>query len=205
MKYYLFAFTILIFSTFTIKKSANSKPSSSISLTNPNVDSKRIKEALLFSRKQKLDTTLAFFIDMSIHSGKKRFFIVDLHSKKTLFSGLCCHGLGNGSTEATPVFSNVEGSNCTSLGKYKTGIRSYSTWGIHVHYKMHGLEKTNNNSFKRIVVLHSYDQMPEKEIYPTYLPMGWSLGCPVIANNLMTSIDSLLKKRKRSVLLWIYK
>jgi hypothetical protein len=51
-----------------------------------------------------------------------------------------------------PVYSNVVGSNCTSLGKYKIGKRSYSNWGINIHYKMHGLESSNSNAFKRHVV-----------------------------------------------------
>jgi hypothetical protein len=168
------------------------------------IDSSKVKEAIAFCKKQKLDTGIAFFADMSIHSGKKRFFVFDLQNKKILHSGLCCHGLGMGSTCESPVFSNVKGSNCTSLGKYKTGERSYSNWGINVHYKMHGLENTNNNAFSRIVVLHSYDPIADEEIYPDHLPMGWSQGCPVISNKLMTSIDSLLKNRKRPVLLWIY-
>ena len=164
----------------------------------------RTKEALLFCRKNKLDTSIAFFVDMGIHSGKNRFFIVDLHKKKIIHSGLCCHGMGKESTPASPVFSNESGSNCTSLGKYKTGKRAFSNWGINIHYKMKGLENTNSNAFKRIIVLHSYDPIPENEIYPQHLPMGWSQGCPVISNGLMTTIDKLLKSKKRSVLIWIY-
>src|SRR5436190_1637972 len=133
---------------------------------NPSIDSFKIKEAILFCKKQKLDTNIVFFVDMNIHSGKKRFFVFDLQNKKILHSGLCCHGIGMESTCSSPVFSNVKGSNCTSLGKYKTGERSYSNWGINVHYKMHGLEKTNSNAFSRIVVLHSYDPIADEEIYP---------------------------------------
>jgi len=103
-----------------------------------------------------------------------------------------------------PVFSNELGSNCTSLGKYKLGAKAYSNWGIHVHYKMHGLEATNVNAFRRIVVLHSYEPVPYDEIYPGHLPLGWSQGCPVISNTLMTKLDSLLKQRQKPVLLWIY-
>ncbi len=169
------------------------------------IDSLKIEEAFLFCKKQKLDTGIVFFIDMSIHSGKKRFFIYDFQQQKITHESLCCHGLGKESTCETPVFSNESGSNCTSLGKYKTGLRSYSNWGINIHYKMHGMESTNSNAFQRIVVLHSYDPIPEEEIYPLHLPMGWSMGCPVISNNLMTTIDNLIKTRKKPVLIWIYK
>jgi hypothetical protein len=168
------------------------------------IDKKKMTQALSYCKKQKLDTTIAFFADMSIHSGKKRFFVVDLQKNSILHSGLCCHGMGKGSRCDSIVFSNEKGSNCTSLGKYKTGIRSYSNWGINIHYKMHGLEKTNSNAFQRIVVLHSYDPVPETEIYPDHLPLGWSQGCPVISNDLMNAIDGLLKKRKIPVLVWMY-
>mgnify|MGYP001756098008 CR=1 FL=1 len=95
---------------------------------------------------------------------------------------------GKNSTLSKPVFSNVEGSYCSSLGKYKVGIRSYSKWGINVHYKLHGLEVTNNNAFKRYIVLHSYTPMPEMEVYPLHLPLGISQGCPVISDEVMRKV-----------------
>lgn len=143
-------------------------------------------------------------IDFSIHSGKNRFFVWDFEKDTIKYSGLCCHGYGRGSTTKTPVFSNVEGSYCSSLGKYKIGARAYSQWGINVHYKMHGLEKTNNNAFKRWVVLHSHTPVMNHEIYPDHLPLGWSQGCPVISDEMMRKVDGLLEKSDRSVLLWIY-
>lgn len=152
-----------------------------------------------------MDTTICFLVNMSIHSGKNRFFVWDFSKNTLVNSGLCCHGMGGGSTEEKPVFSNWEGSYCTSLGKYATGKRAYSQWGIHVHYKLKGLESSNSNAFKRIVVLHSFDPIEEHEIYPEHLPMGWSLGCPVVDNKMMRSIDNILQKKKKPVLLWIYK
>jgi len=112
--------------------------------------------------------------------------------------------MGRNSTVSNPVFSNIEGSYCSSLGRYKVGVRSYSKWGINVHYKLHGLEATNNNAFKRVVVLHSYDLIPVVEIYPAHLPLGMSQGCPVIANDVMRRVDKLLKDEKKPLLLWVY-
>lgn len=164
----------------------------------------RINQAIQFSKENKLDEQYAIFVDFSIASGKKRLFVVDLGLRKTIFSSLCCHGLGGGSGPEKPAYSNASGSYCSSLGKYHTGKRAYSKWGIHVHYKLHGYEATNNNAYNRVVVLHSYDPVPEQEIYPQSLPLGWSLGCPVISNGCMRSIDSLLVKRQKELLLWIY-
>jgi len=164
----------------------------------------KIEEAKQFCNKNKMNTEFCFLVDFSKHSGKNRFYVYSFKEKRILYSGLVCHGIGKNSTPQKPIYSNEIGSNCSSLGKYKIGKRAYSNWGINIHYKMHGLEKTNSNAFKRNVVLHSYDYVSETEIYPSHLTMGWSLGCPVVSNNLMKNIDTLLKKTKKPTLIWIF-
>lgn len=160
-------------------------------------------KALIYSKNNKMNTHYSILVDMSIHAGKNRLFVYDHQQKRAVIKGLCAHGSGGGSTAFTPVYSNEVGSNCTALGKYKLGARAYSKWGIHIHYKMHGLEKTNNNSFKRVVVLHSYSPVPSFQTYP--LPLfGVSSGCPVVADATMRKIDKLLKTGQKNVLLWIY-
>ena len=161
--------------------------------------------ALAFCKAKGFDTERCFLVDMKIHSGKNRFFVWDFNENKAVHSGLCCHGSGKGeSTGSAPVFSNEEGSHCTSLGKYRIGERSHSRYGINIHYKLHGLEPTNSNAYKRIVVLHSFDPVPANEIYPLHLPMGFSLGCPVVSNSMMRNLDEYLKQTEKPVLLWIY-
>ena len=160
--------------------------------------------ARVYCMQEGLNTDFCLLVDMKIHSGRNRFFVWDLKADTIMSKGLCAHGYGKGSTQTHPIFSNVEGSYCTSVGKYKTGIRSYSQYGINVHYKLHGLEPTNNNAFRRIVVLHSYSHVPEYEIAPSHLPLGYSQGCPVIDNALMIQLDSLFKKQNKPTLLWIY-
>ena len=150
------------------------------------------------------NTNYCFLVDFSIPSGKKRFFVWDFKGDSIKYSSLCAHGYGKESTPKKPVYSNVEGSYCSSLGKYKVGISSYSKWGINVHYKLHGLESTNSNAFKRYIVLHSYTPVPTLEIYPMHLPLGISQGCPVICDDAMRKVDALLKVEKKPVLLWIY-
>lgn len=171
---------------------------------NNNHFGKKLIEAKNYCTKNNLNTEYCFLVDMSIHSGKNRFYIYNLKNNNVYASGLVCHGMGKNSTPQKPIYSNEIGSNCTSLGKYKTGKRAYSNWGINIHYKLYGLEKTNSNAFKRYVVLHSYDYVSESEIYPAHLPMGWSLGCPVVSNSLMKKIDSILKKSKKATLVWIF-
>jgi hypothetical protein len=165
---------------------------------------KKATEALAFCKKNNMNTGFCFLLDMSIKSGKNRFYIYDFKTNKITKSGLVCHGMGKNSGEEKPMYSNESGSNCTSLGKYRTGKRAYSNWGINIHYKMHGLEKSNSNAFKRQVVLHSYDYVEDKEIYPASLTLGWSKGCPVVGNEMMKKIDALLKKAKKPTLIWIF-
>ncbi|NRF40338.1 murein L,D-transpeptidase catalytic domain-containing protein [Pedobacter foliorum] len=163
----------------------------------------KVEEALKYSKTHKMNTSYCIMVDMSIHSGKNRLFVYDFKKKEVVIKGVCAHGNGGGSSANKPVYSNKIGSNCTSLGKYKLGKRAYSNWGINVHYKMHGLEKTNSNAFKRIVVLHSYTHVPAFESYP--LPVfNVSYGCPVIANATMRKIDELIKSGQKDMLLWIY-
>ncbi|MDU1889473.1 MAG: murein L,D-transpeptidase catalytic domain family protein [Dysgonomonas sp.] len=160
--------------------------------------------ALLYSKAKGFSTKYCILIDFSIHSGKKRFFVWDFENDTIKYSSLCCHGYGQNSTTTKPVFSNVEGSYCSSLGKYKVDTRSYSSWGINVHYKMYGQEKTNSNAFKRIIVMHSHTPIPEHEIFPRHLPLGYSQGCPVISDETMRKVDALMKEIKKPVLMWIY-
>ena len=168
----------------------------------------RLKEkadsALVFCKKKGLNTDFCILIDMSVHSGKYRFFIWNFKDGNISHKALCAHGYGKESTQEKPVFSNIEGSYCSSLGRYKTGVRSYSQYGINVHYKLHGYDNTNSNAFKRWIVLHSYSPVPATETYPKHLPLGWSQGCPVTDNATMTILDKDISASKKPVLLWIY-
>ena len=168
---------------------------------------KKKAEAFKYCKANKMNTNVCVLIDMSIHAGKNRMFVVDFKQDSLLEKGLCSHGSCDGSTApekvgSAPHFSNVPSSYCSSMGKYKVGNRSYSNYGINVHYKLHGMESTNNNAFRRTVVLHSYFGVPNYEVYPDQAMT--SLGCPMVSNDHMTYLDKLFKKRK-NVLLWIYK
>ena len=169
---------------------------------------KRLKpkadEAKAFCKSEGLSTEFCILIDMKRHSGKYRMFVWDFSKNSVTEAALCCHGYGMKSSKEKPVFSNVIGSHCTALGKYKTGARSYSNWGINVHYKLHGLEKTNNNAFKRLIVLHSHTPVSSKEIYPKSMPTEYSKGCPITDDVMMRKLDDKLKKTKKPVLLWIF-
>lgn len=163
----------------------------------------KAQDALIFAKANKMDTTISILIDMNIASGKYRMFVYDLQKDSILLEGLCAHGSGTSySSNDKPVFSNVEESHCSSLGKYKIGVRGYSSWGIHVNYRLHGLESTNNNAYKRNIVLHSWEGITDDEISPQVLAQSW--GCPTVSDNVMRGLDAFLKTKTQPVLLWIY-
>lgn len=164
------------------------------------------KEALNFCIQNKLNTDFYILIDMSNHSGKERLFVYDFKTDSILLSGLCSHGCGNklwsgDMTKTFPGFSNTPNSHLSSLGKYRIGKRGYSNWGIHVNYRLHGLEETNSNAFSRDIVLHSWEKVADHEIFPNGTPEGW--GCPAVSNKIMEKLDKLLRHSKKPVLLWI--
>lgn len=165
------------------------------------------KDASEFCKKNNYNPDFCILIDMAQHSGKNRAFIWDMKKSEIIASSLCAHGCGTNPwsgtyTKEKPVFSNVPDSHCTSLGKYKIGKRGYSAWGINVNYLLHGLESTNNNALKREIVLHSWQDVPETEVYPAGTPEGW--GCPAVANNFMKIADQKIKASGKPVLLWIF-
>lgn len=167
----------------------------------------KAKEAFTYCKKKKYNTQYCLLIDMSIHSGKKRAFLWDFKNDTIELSGMCAHGSGESTwsgtdTKENPVFSNTPDSHCSSLGKYKIGKRGYSQWGIHINYLLHGQDSTNSNALKREIVLHSWDDVSDEEVFPEGTPEGW--GCPAVGNEFMKSLDEKLKTAEKPILLWIF-
>ncbi len=152
-----------------------------------------------FAVKNKYDTTVAFFVDMQVKSGKNRFFVVDLANNEILKTGLVAHGKGNERFTFDKKFSNGEGSNCTSLGIYKIGKAYNGAFGL--SYKLYGLNTTNSNALKRYVVLHSMGSIPSVE---SKWPITQTEGCPAVAPDFLLELASILDKSPKNVLLYIY-
>jgi L,D-transpeptidase catalytic domain len=164
------------------------------------------QEALAFCQAKGFNQEFYFLIDFSVHSGKNRFYVYDFNSQKVVDQNLVTHGscdvlAENPNKYKKATFSNANGSHCSSKGKYKIGKRDYSSWGIHVKYWLHGLEPTNTNAEKRVVVLHSWEAVSNEEIFPRYAPLSW--GCPAVSDAFMKVLDEKLKVVNQPVLLWI--
>lgn len=169
--------------------------------------SQYFQEAKQYSKNNNLNQDKFILIDLGLHSGLKRFFVYDFKKKKILNSFMVSHGCGNNqwgktsSKENAPV-SNEFDSHSSSLGKYVIADRGVSQWGIKVNYLLQGKEKTNSNAVNRAIVLHSWEVVPNNEVYPEGTPEGW--GCPAVSNESMKKIDEILKQNK-NVLMWIIK
>lgn len=162
-------------------------------------------EAFDFCKKKKMNTDFCLLLNYHKHSGLTRFYVWDFNLQKAIDSGMVSHGCGpnlwgHDDSKTNPAFSNVFESHCSSIGKYKIGVRGYSNWGIHVNYAMHGLDSTNSNSFGRQICMHGWEMVDDIETYPDGTPEGW--GCAAVSNAFMTRLDALLKEEDVPVLLW---
>ncbi len=179
--------------------------------TIPSVDrvklEQKAKEAKKFCKEKNYNQDFCILIDMSLHSGVNRFFVWDFEKNKVIQENLVSHGccLGNPSmgdaSKEQPEFSNTPDSHCSSLGKYLIGERGYSQFGVNIKYLLHGLESTNNNALKRVVVFHSWGIIPNEPLYPKGTPESW--GCPAISDAAFLKLDKKLKESEK-VLMWIF-
>ena len=166
----------------------------------------RAAEANTYCKTKNLNTEFFLLADLKRHSGLKRFYIWDFAKDTISDAFLVSHGCGQNpwamdySKERAGI-SNTDGSHLSSVGKYIIGNRGYSNWGINVNYLLHGQENTNSNAVKRQIVLHSWEKVPDVEIYPAGTPEGW--GCPALSDSGMRVVDAKIRQSKKAVLLWV--
>lgn len=154
---------------------------------------------LTYTKNNGFNSSYAFVIDMKEHSGNNRFYVYDLQKDSVLSAGMVTHGYGNNSRQAV-AFSNVPGSNCSSLGHYKIGKSYNGRFGL--AFKLYGLDKTNSNAFNRFVVLHSHPCVPDNEVYPSEICM--SQGCPTVSPAYLKTLKNYIERSSQPVLLYIF-
>lgn len=152
-----------------------------------------------FIRSHKYNDNFCFLVDMSLPSGRKRFFVYDLKNDSILLKGMVTHGSGKIITD-TIQFSNEPETNCSSLGRYRIGNAYFGKFGL--AYKLMGLDKTNSNAFKRFIVLHAHPAVPLDETAPEKICTSW--GCPTVSPEFLKQLKTYLDERGKPVLLWIF-
>lgn len=163
--------------------------------------SKNVIELKNFLKTSNYDQDLAFLIDFTKASGEFRFFVYDLKNDKILEKGLVAHGSGSekGKTKKALKFSNVEGSYCSSLGKYVVGESYVGDFGK--SYRLYGLDDSNSNVFDRAIVLHKLKCVPDKEQND---PICFSLGCPMLSNNFFKLVEKYIDNSSKRIILLAY-
>lgn len=143
-----------------------------------------------------------FLVDMSLPSGKNRFFVYNLRKDSLEFSALVSHGFGSTQKDCGDqlVFSNMPYSFRTSLGKYKIGKPYQGQYGL--SYKLYGLDSSNNRAFERAIVLHSDAHVPAQETFPARIYQ--SAGCPTVTPSFLPILGSFINSSKKPVLMWIF-
>lgn len=152
-----------------------------------------------FVLQKKYNDQFCFLIDMSLPSGQNRFFIYDLRKDSILQSAPVAHGNCFEYWLEGRRYSNVVGSGCTSLGKYKIGIPYTGKWGY--SYKLHGLDSSNNNAFERTVVLHGHSCVPDNAVNDEICQ---SNGCPTVAPGFLLTLKKMINGSAKPMLLWIF-
>ena len=160
---------------------------------------KKSTEAISFIKKNGYNESVCFFIDMTLPSGQNRFFVYNIAKDSIQRSGLVTHGRCNEMWLEGRKYSNEPGCGCTSIGKYKIGNSYYGRFGL--AYKLYGLDKTNNNAFKRYVVLHSHECVPETEVQDEICQ---SDGCPTVSPQFLQQLKPMIKQSSKPILLWIF-
>lgn len=210
----LFSLSLILVSTyFFIKDSSKEKPSlpteqkfssNKHTFLPGNTFLLQLKKKALsikqFAGDKGYSTDYGFLIDMSLPSGKNRFFIYDLQQDSIVHAGLVAHGNCRSGFLEHPVFSNVPECGCSSVGKYRIGYPYEGQFGK--AFKLHGLDTTNSNAFKRTIVLHAYDCVPDEETYPQ--PICNSLGCPMTSHTFLSAAAEIIENSKKPILLSIY-
>lgn len=153
-----------------------------------------------FSHIHALDTTICFLVDFGLSSGKNRFFVYDLPNDSAILMGLVSHGRCNEWWLDGRKYGNTPGCGCSALGRYRVGNAYRGKFGL--AYRLTGMDSSNNNAFKRNVVLHAHQCVPLSETEP--FPVCQSDGCPMVAPAFLDRLGVAIKKARRPILLWIF-
>lgn len=176
----------------------------------------KAKELRLYCKKNGYSTDIAILVDYSVHSGCTRFFVWDFNRDKTVLESICAQGCGKGKNEGKNVFSNENGSLCSSLGHYKIGKeKTMNSPKGRPAFILYGLDKTNSNAYKRGILLHPV-YLPPTVIYPFKIPVAkfelfgktiirpYSEGCVTIPFDKYHKVAKILRGTEKPVIMWVY-
>ena len=159
----------------------------------------RAEELREFCRKEGYNTNVALFVDLSRHSGRRRFVAWDMERNVPIFICPVSHGSGAQKSHVRSAYasiSNEDGSHLSSLGRALVAERYEGRYGV--AYRLDGLDAANSNLRPRCVVLHGWEHTTSYPIWP-FATVG-SFGCPVLSRKMMCRVDELLQQHDRVVI-----
>lgn len=129
-------------------------------------------------------------IDYSLPSRERRLWVLDIEHGDVLAHELVAHGKATGDDLAR-AFSNVEGSNQSSLGTFVTGATYQGRHGLSL--RLRGLDASlNSNAEARGIVVHAADYV-NNGIVAQLGRLGRSEGCPALNPAVASRIIGLIK------------
>ncbi|QDK46618.1 hypothetical protein DOM22_16380 [Bdellovibrio sp. ZAP7] len=158
--------------------------------TGKTINQTMLKNAILYYHKNLAkvkNTDVLSVLDFSKYSGKQRFHIINMKTGE-VWSVRVAHGKGSDPDHDgyANSFSNVSGSNASSVGIYKTA-ETYS--GSHGYsLRLDGLSSSNSNARARAVVVHGADYVSEANV-----TQGRSWGCPAVSMSIRTKVIDTIK------------
>jgi hypothetical protein len=179
VKRILFLFTALVL-TILILYFIPLSPSQSV------ID-KANKARVDFHGKYKNDS-LVIMVDYSFPVFMKRFWVYDLNKNEAVINTHVSHAWKSGLVLAD-TFSNVSGSNLSSLGVMKTGERYIGKYGPSM--RIDGLEPRNNAVRQRAIVIHP---LVDYSLHGVFIPSEiafYSEGCFVLNNEVILKVREL--------------
>lgn len=159
-----------------------------------NIDNKVLRLSLiayLHARQQGyINRPLLTVIDYSKPSFRRRLWVFDLKTGKTLFNTWVSHGKNSGGVNATS-FSNSNGSLKSSLGVFLTVSPYFGNNGYSL--RLRGLETgINDHAYSRAVVIHGARYV-NADIIRYYGQIGRSWGCPAVSSSLSRPLINTIK------------
>jgi len=128
--------------------------------------------------------------DFSQSSRRKRFYVIDMETKKVLINTWVAHGRNSGG-EYARSFSNSPESHKSSLGFYRTGSTYYGAHGLAL--KIQGLEKNfNDKADERNIVIHGSEYVGSNFLARSPIN-GRSFGCPALPQHETGKIIQTIK------------
>ena len=142
-------------------------------------------------------------MDYSIPSGTPRLFVWNCKEGKIVAKTYVMHGVGGGSTNATPVFSNKVGSRCSSLGHFAVTKLHGST--LKRSFRLKGLDPSCSNAFKRGIMIHRSTWV-DMNCWRKYIPLQSAScqGCITVSSKGMDYLETLINSQERPILLWSF-